>query len=98
MRKAQIQQAVREHLAMIGYGAGDYGWPKRGRLSILVNANAILRGDAKTDSPMPGAYLELRLPGGMSRKKLLAELANLPTKGLARPVARAPSASKAMQT
>jgi hypothetical protein len=82
---------------MIGYGAGDYGWPKRGRLSILVNANAILRGDAKTDNPMPGAYLELRVVAGMSRKRIAEILGSIPKKGLARPVARAPSVSNEMQ-
>lgn len=100
MRKADIQHAVREHLAMIGYGSGDYGW-KRGRLSILVDANARLNGGARAgENPMGGAFIELHLPAGsrgVSRERLLAELASLPTKGLARPVARAPSASKAMQ-
>ncbi len=97
MRKASIQAAVRERLAMVGYGEGQYGWPKRGRLSVLINADATIKGDAKSDNPMPGVYIELRLPGGMSKRKLAAELANIPVRGPAKPVARAPAISRAMQ-
>ena len=100
MRKAQIQQTVREHLAMIGYAPGDFGWPKRGQLRILVNAQARLDGGARAgENPMGGAYVELRLPAGKKTKRatLEAALASIPVRGPSRPVARVPSASNEMQ-
>ncbi len=92
MRKDQVQKEVRERLAMIGYSAGHYAWPKRGRLRVLINANAAIKGepraqgDGKYESPMAEAFLEPRLPSGISRKRLMGELDRIPTRGPARPV------------
>ena len=98
MRKAQIRTMVREAVAMQGYSAGQYCWPRPGRLRILVNADARINGGAKAgEAPMGGAFIELRLASGMSRKALEAALEALPRRGPPKPVAREPRTSTAMQ-
>ena len=92
MNKARLHAHVAQFLAGIGYAAGDYSWPKRGRLQILVNADApIVKGGQMTDSPYSNATVLYKLPAGMSLKAVNAALMQIPIKGISKPVASAPS-------
>lgn len=87
MRNAQIREAVAIHLAMIGYAKGSYAWVRPGFVRILAKPDAKLRGDAKSDNRLVECFIEIRLPSGLSRKKLDAELATIAKKGDPKPVA-----------
>lgn len=101
MRKDEIRQAVRQHLAMCGYPGGHYAWQqgRGGRLRVMLDPHAPLNGGAKAgENPMRGAWMELRIPAGKtSRKALKAALATIPVKGPATQLARERKTSPQVQ-
>lgn len=100
MRKQKLREAVAVELAMRGYSASGYAWVRSGR---RVVCRVLTLPDAKLSKSggdlSASCYVELHLPAGTTSRRAVFEAIDtrLPTIGPAKPVARAPRPSTAMQ-